>query len=56
MFPNYCLGRGLMDLAFNQYLNEFYDKIGQYELCNFSFLINNNNKALFYIGFKNNKH
>ncbi|XP_059174017.1 ATP-binding cassette sub-family A member 2-like isoform X2 [Physella acuta] len=29
MFPNYCLGRGLMDLAFNEYKNEYYFKTGQ---------------------------
>lgn len=28
VFPNYCLGRGLMDLAFNDYMNEYYIKIG----------------------------
>ncbi|XP_071097331.1 ATP-binding cassette sub-family A member 2-like isoform X1 [Haliotis cracherodii] len=32
MFPNYCLGRGLMDLAFNEYKNEFYFKTGQYDM------------------------
>ncbi|ESP00897.1 hypothetical protein LOTGIDRAFT_81234, partial [Lottia gigantea] len=31
MFPNYCLGRGLMDLAFNEYKNEYYFKTGQYD-------------------------
>ncbi|XP_041370956.1 ATP-binding cassette sub-family A member 2-like [Gigantopelta aegis] len=31
MFPNYCLGRGLMDLAFNEYKNEFFFKTGQYD-------------------------
>ncbi|XP_052239441.1 ATP-binding cassette sub-family A member 2-like isoform X2 [Dreissena polymorpha] len=31
VFPNYCLGRGLMDIAFNQYKNEFYFKTGQYD-------------------------
>ncbi|CAD5121418.1 DgyrCDS9938 [Dimorphilus gyrociliatus] len=30
-FPNYCLGRGLMDIAFNEYKNEYYLKIGQYD-------------------------
>jgi hypothetical protein len=29
MFPNYCLGRGLMDIAFNEYHNEFYFKTGK---------------------------
>ncbi|XP_078606520.1 ATP-binding cassette sub-family A member 2-like isoform X1 [Branchiostoma floridae x Branchiostoma japonicum] len=29
LFPNYCLGRGLMDLAYNEYFNEYYLKIGQ---------------------------
>lgn len=29
MFPNYCLGRGLMELAFNEYKNEYYFKTGQ---------------------------
>lgn len=32
MFPNYCLGRGLIDLAFNEYKNEFYFKTGQNNL------------------------
>lgn len=30
-FPNYCLGKGLMDIAFNEYKNEYYLKIGQYD-------------------------
>lgn len=30
LFPNYCLGRGLMDIVFNQYKNVFYFKTGQY--------------------------
>ena len=29
VFPNYCLGRGLMDIAFNEYKNEFYFKTGR---------------------------
>ena len=29
IFPNYCLGRGLMDVAFNQYKNDFYFKTGK---------------------------
>lgn len=29
VFPNYCLGRGLMDIAFNEYHNEFYFKMGK---------------------------
>ncbi|UYV63452.1 ABCA2 [Cordylochernes scorpioides] len=29
-FPNYCLGRGLMDIAFNEYQNFFLFKTGQY--------------------------
>ena len=32
MFPNYCLGRGLIELAFNEYKNEFYFKTGE-RLC-----------------------
>nr|XP_058969338.1 ATP-binding cassette sub-family A member 2-like [Pocillopora verrucosa] len=28
-FPNYCLGHGLMDLAYNQYLTEYYTQIGE---------------------------
>jgi ATP-binding cassette subfamily A (ABC1) protein 2 len=30
VFPNYCLGRGLMDIAFNEYHNEFCFKMGMY--------------------------
>ncbi|CAG2121545.1 unnamed protein product, partial [Medioppia subpectinata] len=30
MFPNYCLGRGLMDIAFNEYQNYIYSKTGEY--------------------------
>ncbi|XP_064616373.1 ATP-binding cassette sub-family A member 2-like [Liolophura sinensis] len=30
LFPNYCLGRGLMDLGFNEYKNDFFFKTGQY--------------------------
>jgi len=29
IFPNYCLGRGLMDVAFNEYYNEFCFKMGK---------------------------
>lgn len=32
IFPNYCLGRGLMDIAFNQYKNDFYFKTGNYNI------------------------
>ena len=32
MFPNYCLGRGLMDIAFNEYQNYFLYKTGIYPL------------------------
>jgi len=28
LFPNYCLGRGLMDIAFNEYQNQYYFKTG----------------------------
>uniref|UniRef100_T1J7T4 ATP-binding cassette sub-family A member 2 n=1 Tax=Strigamia maritima TaxID=126957 RepID=T1J7T4_STRMM len=31
VFPNYCLGRGLMDIAFNEYNNFYLLKTGQYE-------------------------
>ncbi|ELU10177.1 hypothetical protein CAPTEDRAFT_187350 [Capitella teleta] len=30
VFPNYCLGRGLMDIAFNEYKNEYYFKTGTF--------------------------
>jgi len=30
-FPNYCLGHGLMDLAYNQYLTEYYTQIGEFD-------------------------
>lgn len=30
IFPNYCLGRGLIDVAFNEYQNEFYFTTGEY--------------------------
>ena len=29
IFPPYCLGRGLIDIAYNDYYNEFYTKTGQ---------------------------
>ena len=29
VFPNYCLGRGLMDLAFTEYSNAYYKLIGK---------------------------
>jgi ATP-binding cassette subfamily A (ABC1) protein 2 len=29
IFPPYCLGRGLIDIAYNDYYNEFYAKTGQ---------------------------
>ncbi|XP_033642721.1 ATP-binding cassette sub-family A member 2-like isoform X2 [Asterias rubens] len=28
IFPNYCLGKALMDLSFNEYMNEYYYMIG----------------------------
>lgn len=28
IFPNYNLGHGLMELAYNEYINEYYAKIG----------------------------
>ncbi|CAF1349808.1 unnamed protein product [Adineta steineri] len=28
IFPNYCLGRGLIDIAYNDYYNSFYKKTG----------------------------
>lgn len=28
MFPNYNLGHGLMEMAYNEYINEYYAKIG----------------------------
>lgn len=31
IFPNYCLGRGLMDVAFNEYQNEYFFKTGNYD-------------------------
>ncbi|CAF1374019.1 unnamed protein product [Didymodactylos carnosus] len=31
IFPNYCLGRGLIDIAYNDYYNSFYKKTGLYD-------------------------
>jgi len=31
VFPNYCLGRGLMDLAFTEYSNSYYRLIGEFD-------------------------
>ncbi|XP_038064112.1 ATP-binding cassette sub-family A member 2-like isoform X2 [Patiria miniata] len=31
LFPNYCLGKALMDLSFNEYMNEYYYMIGMEE-------------------------
>lgn len=28
IFPNYNLGHGLMQMAYNEYINEYYAKIG----------------------------
>lgn len=28
IFPNYNLGHGLMEMAYNEYINEYYAKIG----------------------------
>lgn len=28
VFPNYNLGHGLMEMAYNEYINEYYAKIG----------------------------
>lgn len=30
-FPPYCLGRGLIDIAYNDYYNSFYSKTGQFD-------------------------
>ncbi len=30
VFPPYCLGRGLIDIAYNDYYNTFYSKTGQF--------------------------
>ncbi|XP_041049177.1 ATP-binding cassette sub-family A member 2 isoform X10 [Carcharodon carcharias] len=30
IFPNYNLGHGLMEMAYNEYINEYYAKIGQF--------------------------
>lgn len=29
IFPNYNLGHGLMEMAYNEYINEYYAKIGK---------------------------
>ncbi|KAM7094065.1 ATP-binding cassette sub-family A member 2 isoform 2-T2 [Molossus nigricans] len=31
IFPNYNLGHGLMEMAYNEYVNEYYAKIGQFD-------------------------
>ncbi|XP_036162828.1 ATP-binding cassette sub-family A member 2 isoform X2 [Myotis myotis] len=31
VFPNYNLGHGLMEMAYNEYLSEYYAKIGQFD-------------------------
>ncbi|KAM7392169.1 hypothetical protein PAMP_022799 [Pampus punctatissimus] len=31
IFPNYNLGHGLMEMAYNEYINEYYVKIGQFD-------------------------
>ena len=31
VFPPYCLGRGLIDIAYNDYYNTFYAKTGQFD-------------------------
>ncbi|KAL4218636.1 ATP-binding cassette sub- A member 2 [Mactra antiquata] len=31
IFPNYCLGSGMMSIALNQYENEYYSHVGQYD-------------------------
>ena len=30
LLPNYCLGRGIMDLAGNQFLNDIKEKFGEF--------------------------
>ena len=36
IFPNYNLGHGLMEMAYNEYINEYYAKIGWFvEKCIF---------------------
>lgn len=32
IFPNYNLGHGLMEMAYNEYINEYYAKIGEARL------------------------
>lgn len=38
IFPNYNLGHGLMQMAYNEYINEYYAKIGTLstELANYN--------------------
>uniref|UniRef100_A0A8C6JMY7 ATP-binding cassette sub-family A member 2 n=1 Tax=Melopsittacus undulatus TaxID=13146 RepID=A0A8C6JMY7_MELUD len=31
VFPNYNLGHGLMEMAYNEYINEYYAKIGRFD-------------------------
>ena len=33
LYPNYCLGTGLMDIAFNHYQNELYSHTGMYYMA-----------------------
>lgn len=38
VFPNYNLGHGLMEMAYNEYINEYYAKIGRAS-CSFPLLL-----------------
>lgn len=35
VFPNYNLGHGLMEMAYNEYINEYYAKIGMASFLSF---------------------
>jgi ATP-binding cassette subfamily A (ABC1) protein 2 len=54
VFPSFCLGRGLMDIAYNHYKNEFFYGTGLYEAVRNPFqwdLINWNLVSMAIIGF-----
>ena len=40
VFPNYCLGNGLMEIALNHYKNEFYSHTGKPLLILFTVIFN----------------
>eukprot|EP00048_Salpingoeca_helianthica_P013329 m.199157 g.199157 ORF g.199157 m.199157 type:complete len:2398 (-) comp15490_c4_seq8:19-7212(-) len=52
LFPNYCLGRGMMDLARNEYTAQFRQLVGNYNAYNNPFRFNLIGRNLMFMAFE----